>query len=455
MGLHAPGARLVSRHAQENRVVDSAGLRRPDRRAQDVSRTSGRAGWPTRSPTPRFARSTSSGRTCSRGARRMACSSPGGRQRPMEPAERRARPGRGRTERAQGGGQARRSRLRVTSAGLFKAARAATWEPVGQGTGERKLNMGGVQSIVFDTPEGSDMTVAIAGAGRTACTTRRTAARHWDRASGMPRVEGVYYLTTGSGGNPIYAGADDGVFACARLRALVGADLRRASAGRARAARRRCRRRIRVAPVRLDVERGVQVRGRRGDVGGGEGGPRGRRCRPPAASARSSSRPPSNGQFGDKHALVGTEKGVYATIDDGEHWGQMSPDANPESEPGPAAGRPGTRTWATAPSGRSGWASSPPSLMAGTPGLRNLSLPLQPIQAGNVTLAPSTGPPSRARRSCPRSRGTGRGPSRSSSRTSGSAARAWAAPRPPTSTARPARRSRCRTATRPCTPATP
>ena len=37
--------------------------------------------------------------------------------------------------------------------------------------------------------------------------------------------------------------------------------------------------------------------------------------------------PALNGQFGAKHAMVGTDKGVWATLDDGDHWGQMSPTA--------------------------------------------------------------------------------------------------------------------------------
>src|SRR5689334_15026568 len=48
----------------------------------------------------------------------------------------------------------------ATSAGLFSSPPPGDgWQPVGNGVGPRKLNMGGVQSIVFNAP--GDMTVAV------------------------------------------------------------------------------------------------------------------------------------------------------------------------------------------------------------------------------------------------------------------------------------------------------
>ena len=53
----------------------------------------------------------------------------------------------------------------ATSAGLFSAQPGGgAWAPVGQGVGPRKLNMGGIQSIMFNDPSGTDMTVAVSGA---------------------------------------------------------------------------------------------------------------------------------------------------------------------------------------------------------------------------------------------------------------------------------------------------
>src|SRR3954469_7794108 len=101
-----------------------------------------------------------------------------------------------------------------TSAGLFKSGAGGTtsWPPGGQGPGPRKLNMGGVQSIVFNDPTGQNMTVAIAGAAGAGVYYTSDGGANWDRASGMPSVESVYQLTTGPAGTPIYAAADDGVW---------------------------------------------------------------------------------------------------------------------------------------------------------------------------------------------------------------------------------------------------
>src|SRR3954465_10053340 len=96
-----------------------------------------------------------------------------------------------------------------TSAGLFKsgAGGSTAWQPVGQGTGPRKLNMGGVQGIVFNSPDGLDMTVAVAGAAGAGVYYSSDGGANWDRASGMPSPSALYQLTTGPAGTPIYAAA--------------------------------------------------------------------------------------------------------------------------------------------------------------------------------------------------------------------------------------------------------
>ena len=71
----------------------------------------------------------------------------------------------------------------ATTAGLYRApAGGGSWTPVGQGAGERKLNGGGVQSIVFNSP--TDMVVGTAPAPRPASSTS-DGGEHWDRAAGL------------------------------------------------------------------------------------------------------------------------------------------------------------------------------------------------------------------------------------------------------------------------------
>ena len=86
----------------------------------------------------------------------------------------------------------------ATTAGLFRSpAGQGGWQPVGQGAGPRKLNMGSVQSIMFNGPTGTDMTVAVAGAGGAGVYYSSDGGEHWDRASGMANPENVYSLTSG------------------------------------------------------------------------------------------------------------------------------------------------------------------------------------------------------------------------------------------------------------------
>src|SRR3954451_17497566 len=276
-----------------------------------------------------------------------------------------------------------------TSAGLFRsgAGGSTSWQPVGQGPGPRKLSMGGVQSIIFNTPDGLDMTVAVAGAAGAGVYYTSDGGDHWDRASGMPSVESVYYMTTSPAGIPIYAAADDGVYASidfGRSWTLISDGIPPGELVL----------RVAVSPedpshLYASTSSGV-YKSQNGGVTwaaaeGSDGEPL------PAAGGKRAFvlAPALNGQFGDKHAIVGTEKGVWATIDDGEHWGQMSPDANPDPNPDPPPDDPdpnmGDRTvWSL------GLGFSPPSLVAGTQGFGIFSLPLQPVQAGTVTIAPNS-----------------------------------------------------------------
>src|SRR4051812_42305192 len=98
----------------------------------------------------------------------------------------------------------------ASSAGLFASQPPGDgWQPVGNGTGPRKLNMGGVQSIVFNAP--GDMVVAVAGAAGPGIYYSGDQGQNWDKASGMPAGENIYYITRGVPGT-VWAAGDSGVW---------------------------------------------------------------------------------------------------------------------------------------------------------------------------------------------------------------------------------------------------
>jgi hypothetical protein len=96
----------------------------------------------------------------------------------------------------------------ATTAGLFRAFPGGSWAPVGQGTGTRKLNMGGIQAIHFNLPTELDIVVGTASSGVLYSS---DAGEHWDKASGLPSAESVFHITANPG--VLYAAAASGVFA--------------------------------------------------------------------------------------------------------------------------------------------------------------------------------------------------------------------------------------------------
>ncbi len=268
----------------------------------------------------------------------------------------------------------------ATSAGLFsRPSGGSTWSPVGQGTGDRKLNMGGVQSIVFNGPTGTDMTVAIAGAAGPGVYNSSDAGAHWDKASGLPSGEHVFFLTAHPAGTTMYAAADDGVFVSldfgrswtmmsdgippgesvfriavapdnpAKLFAATGSSI------------------YKFNPAKLSW---AEVYGQDGE-------------HLPAGEKRALIMAPAlNGMFGAHRALAGTRDGVYATLDEGDHWKPMSPDTVFPDDGTPM----GDRIVESL-----GLGFSTPTLMAGTRGFGVFSLVMQPITAAPVTIAGSAG----------------------------------------------------------------
>jgi hypothetical protein len=269
----------------------------------------------------------------------------------------------------------------ATTAGLFSSpSGSGAWSPVGQGPGERKLNMGGIQSIMFNDPSGADMTVAVAGAGGPGVYYSSDFGAHWDKAAGMPSGENVFFLTAHPAGTPMYAAADDGVFVSLDF----GRSWKLMSDGIPPG---ETTLRVAVAPddpthlyaaTSSGVYRFVKEDLSWAPAEGSDGQTL------PAAGAKRAFilAPPLNGQFGQNRAVVGTQSGVYATIDDGASWGKMS-----ATTAAPDGGTPmGDRVvWSL------GLGFTTPALMAGTAGFGVFSLPLQPIEAGTVAITPSSG----------------------------------------------------------------
>jgi hypothetical protein len=263
----------------------------------------------------------------------------------------------------------------ATSAGLYAAQPAGAWKQVGGGTGTDKLNMGGIQSIMFNDPSGSDMTVAVAGAAGAGVWNSANGGATWKRASGMPAVQSVYHLTSHPAGTPMYAAADDGVWISldfgrnwtlmadgippgeTTLRVAVSpVDPTRLYATTSSSV-------YRFKPQKLAWE---EIDGQDDDY------------LPSGAKKGFLVTPPLNGNFGDKRMITATRSGVYATIDDGDHWREMSKStlALPGEQPRPMDDE---DVWTLAPG------ISTPTLLAGT-GYGVFTLPLQPLEFASVTI---------------------------------------------------------------------
>ncbi len=265
----------------------------------------------------------------------------------------------------------------ATSAGLFRSpAGQGGWTPVGQGVGSRKLNMGGIQSIMFNGPTGTDITVAVAGAAGAGVYYSSDNGEHWDRATGMNNPESVYYLTSGPLQTPMYAAADNGVYASldfgrswvltsdgippgeTTLRVAVSPtnpkDLYASTSGNV----------YRSSTAGLTWE----------DASGKDG-----QHLPSGGKRAFLLTPDLSGKFGPARALVGTEQGVYATIDNGDHWKPMSGETFIPDQGTPMKDR---IVWSL------NLGFSTPLIMAGTAGFGVFNAPILPISAGAPTISP-------------------------------------------------------------------
>ncbi|MEA2496804.1 MAG: hypothetical protein QOJ29_4715, partial [Thermoleophilaceae bacterium] len=215
----------------------------------------------------------------------------------------------------------------ATTAGLFTSITGNNWQPVGQGPGTRKLNQGGVQSVVVPAP--GQLVAAVSGASPPGVFYSSDNGAHWDRASGMPQGENVYSITTNVlNAPPWYAATDSGVYTSPDLghNWILTSDgippgettLRVAIDPTA-------------APPRLFASTSSSVykstnlgvtwddASGSGDKNSAAGGSL------PAGGKRAFILVPELGsQFGPGRAAVGTEQGVWGTVDNGDHWKPFS-----------------------------------------------------------------------------------------------------------------------------------
>ncbi|MDO9357227.1 MAG: hypothetical protein Q7T55_26255, partial [Solirubrobacteraceae bacterium] len=267
----------------------------------------------------------------------------------------------------------------ATSAGLFRsAAGLGGWTQVGGGTGPRKLNMGGVQSIMFNDPTGLGMTVAVAGAGGAGVYYTSDGGEHWDRASGMATPENVYHLTSGPLQVPMYAAADNGVYSSldfGRSWILTSDGIPPGETTL----------RVAVSPTNpKDLYASTSSSVYRSSTGGitwdeidGTDG----QTLPGGGKRAFLLTPDLSGKFGPNRMLVGTDKGVYGTADNGLHWKPLAgatfaPDAaTPMEQRQVQSLSIGFNT---------------PVIMAGTQGFGVFNLPVTPVGGGTPAVAPAS-----------------------------------------------------------------
>ena len=269
----------------------------------------------------------------------------------------------------------------ATSAGLFRSpAGQGGWTQVGGGVGSRKLNMGGIQSIMFNGPTGTDITVAVAGAGGAGVYYSSDNGEHWDRASGMSNPEAVYSLTSGPLQTPMYAAADNGVYASldfGRSWILTSDGIPPGETTL----------RVAVSPTNpKDLYASTSGGVYRSSTGGitweDASGKDGQYL--PAGGKRAFLLTPDlSGKFGPARAIVGTDSGPYATIDNGDHWKPMSPKTLVPDSSLPMKDR---VVWSL------GLGFTTPVIMAGTAGFGVFNIGIKPIGGGAPTISQPAAP---------------------------------------------------------------
>jgi hypothetical protein len=261
----------------------------------------------------------------------------------------------------------------ATGGGLFTAPQGPnpSWTQLGAGPGNNTLDMGGIESVVVESP--SALVVAVAGAAGPGVYTSSDGGGTWTRASGMPTGENIFNLAKGAG-SVIYAAGDSGVWT-----SVDGGGSWTLTSDGINPAETAFR--VAVGPAANEVWAAADQDVYQSTDGGStwinvDGtGP----TALPAAQVKSAFLLAPSLNAGD--VIVGTNDGAWASNDGGQNWGQMSQDA--VGQPGYFGSRIVTAL---------GVGFSPPALLAGTRGFGVFSLPLTAVSsAGTPAVQPNSG----------------------------------------------------------------
>jgi hypothetical protein len=252
----------------------------------------------------------------------------------------------------------------ASSGGLFTAPQGGgAWTQLGGGIGADELNMGGIESVVVNSP--SSIVVAVSGAAGPGVYTSSDSGGTWTRAGGMPAGENIFHLAS-PGGPVIYAAGDSGVWT-----SVNGGSSWTLTSDGINTASTTFRVAVGPAPNEVWAASGSDVyKSTDGGVtwinvdGSGD-------TALPGAQLKAAFLLAPSLQTSD--VIVGTSDGVWASPDGGTSWGQMSTDS------AAAPGEFGTRAVYAL-----GVGFTPPSLLAGTQGFGVYSLPVTAVSAGVV-----------------------------------------------------------------------
>lgn len=267
----------------------------------------------------------------------------------------------------------------ATSAGLFTGSGNGSWSQLGVDDAtpqSQRLDQGGVQSIVFPTGQSSTIVVATAGSGRDGVFWSTDSGVSWTRSTGL--VSGTYYLTGNAGA--MYAAASTGFY-----RSLDGGHSWVLSSDGIPPAE--TPKRIAVSP--LDPLQLIAA-----TVGGvyrsDNGGITWYAANGSGAGALNVSEvrafqlvPATYWTDGEPRIVVGTDNGVWATIDGGLSWARLS--STKTLPDGVSMGNESVYSLAIG-------FGLPGALMAGTQGHGLFTLPLQPAEPPASIPAPTGSP---------------------------------------------------------------
>ncbi|KAA1421397.1 hypothetical protein F0U44_03610 [Nocardioides humilatus] len=266
----------------------------------------------------------------------------------------------------------------ATSAGLFRGSGNGTWTKLGvdEDTPQpMRLDQGGVQSVVFPTAGTTNIVVSTAGSGHDGIFYSSDSGVKWTQATGI--TGGAYSLTKGTG-SLMYAASATGFY----ISLDAGKSWTLSSDGIPPGESA-----LRIAVSPLDPSELIAATTSsvyRSSNGGltwydatGSG---------PGALLATQVRafqliPSAYWGGGEPRIVVGTNSGVWATVDGGEHWTKMS--ATKLNAPG-EIGMDNESVWAL----NIGFG-TPGSLIAGTQGHGIFALPLSAVDAPGVIAAPS------------------------------------------------------------------